>query len=308
MKKEYLYAGISILLWASAAALVKLLLNGMDSMQVTMFSTGFGFLFMLVLNLIKKNFKVCRSYRLIDYVQMSIMGLLGIFLYYLFFYMAVEVLLAQEAFIINYLWPVMTVLFATIILKERMTSRKGIALVLSFAGVMIVITKGSLANLRMADIKGVLLAFSAAVVFGLYAVLNKKKSYDKYFSIMIFFFVSFIFSLIYLMIKKDIPRIDAFEFAGLLWNGVFVYAIAQTTWFLALDKGNTAKISNLAFFTPFISLIYIYVFLHEKIGLYSVIGLVVIVIGIFIQMGDRETLPVKAAADDKTTGPGKTGT
>lgn len=301
MKKEYVYAGVSILLWASAAALVKLLLNGLDSMQISMYSSGFGFLFMLVLNLVKKNFRLCGSYRFVDYLQMSIMGLLGIFLYYLFFYMAVDFLLAQEAFIINYLWPVMTVLFATIILKEKMTSRKGIALLLSFAGVMIVITKGNISNLQMTDIKGVLLAVSAAVVFGLYAVLNKQKGYDKHFSIMIFFFISFIVSLIYLLIKRDIPRIDAFQLAGLLWNGVFVYAVAQTTWFLALDKGDTAKISNLAFVTPFISLIYIYVFLHEEIGLYSIVGLAVIVIGIFIQMNDREGFRARADLNDKRT-------
>lgn len=54
-------------------------------------------------------------------------------------------------------------------------------------------------------------------------------------------------------------------------------------WLLALKYGDTAKISNLIFITPFLSLVYIYFLLGEKILLSSVIGLVLIVLGIVIQ-------------------------
>jgi drug/metabolite transporter (DMT)-like permease len=286
MKKEYLLAGTSIVLWASAAALVKVLLAGLDSMQITFFSSGFAFLFMLAWNIGTKNIRKWRIYKFTDYIQMGLIGFVGIFLYYLLFYMAVERLPVQDAFIINYLWPVMTVLFACILLKEKMTGRKAVALLLSFIGVMIVTTRGDILNFKAADIAGVVFAFSAAVVFGLYAVLNKRKDYDKQFSIMLYFFISFLVSMAYILIRQDLPAVGVPQILGLIWNGVFVYAIAQTTWMLALQRGNTAKISNLAFITPFLSLVYIYFFLHEAIGLYSIAGLLVIVLGILIQMKD----------------------
>ncbi len=293
MKKEYLLAGTSILLWASAAALTKLLLNDLDSMQVSLFSSGFAFLFMLVLNLVTGNLKVWRYYKIRDYLLMAFMGFIGIFLYYLFLYLAMDSMLAQQAFIINYLWPIATVVFACILLKEKMTLRKGIALVLSFIGVMIVATNGSLSNLRNGNLKGVLFAVLAAVLFGLYSALNKKKGFNKQFSIMIFFFVAFLISLIYILVKKDFPRLNFLQLAGFAWNGIFVYGVAQTTWFIALEKGNTSKISNLAYLTPFISLIYIYFILHEMISVYSVVGLVVIIAGILLQMNDRRPAPEK---------------
>ena len=49
-------------------------------------------------------------------------------------------------------------------------------------------------------------------------------------------------------------------------------------------RGNTAKISNLAYITPFLSMVCARVVLGEPIRLYSVLGLTVIVGGILIQL------------------------
>ena len=40
------------------------------------------------------------------------------------------------------------------------------------------------------------------------------------------------------------------QLIGLIWIGIFTSAIAFTSWALALEKGDTAKISNLAYMTP----------------------------------------------------------
>ena len=73
------------------------------------------------------------------------------------------------------------------------------------------------------------------------------------------------------------------------YNGIFNLAIATTTWALALESGKTAKVSNLAYITPFLSLVWAAVFLKEQVRLSSVLGLVVIVLGILVQLKDRES-------------------
>ena len=55
-----------------------------------------------------------------------------------------------------------------------------------------------------------------------------------------------------------------------------------------LEKGDTAKISNLAYITPFLSLIWTALILKESFNIYSILGLIVIVLGIFIQMKDKK--------------------
>lgn len=75
-------------------------------------------------------------------------------------------------------------------------------------------------------------------------------------------------------------------------------AIANTVWIIALQSGDTAKISNLAYITPFLSLLWTALILKEELHLRFVIGLVVIVLGILIQQKDRQK--VKPCADSTT--------
>ena len=148
MKKEYIYAFVSIFLWSTTATVTKLLLGSLNSMQILAVSSLFAFIFLLIVNLIKGNLKDLKSYKVKDYLQILGMGILGVFLYYLFLYLGTDILQASQAFIINYLWPIMIVLFACIILKEKMTSRKLIAIILSFIGVIIVTANGNLLNIE----------------------------------------------------------------------------------------------------------------------------------------------------------------
>ena len=70
---------------------------------------------------------------------------------------------ASQAFIINYLWPIMTVIFACIILKEKITFRKMLAIILSFAGVIIVTSNGDLLNIGKDTLAGALCCIVAAI-------------------------------------------------------------------------------------------------------------------------------------------------
>lgn len=287
MKKEYLYAGITILFWSTSSTVSKLLLGSFNSMQILMITSLFACVFLFFQNLIKGNLKELKKYKLNDYVYITMLGILGMFLYNLFLYMGINSMQASQAFIINYLWPIMTILFACLILKEKMTSRKIIAVILSFLGVVMVTFNGNF-NVETSSLIGAGCCVLAAVSYGLFSVLNKKKSYNNYISMMLFYFVSFIISLAYIIIFKDWFVLKGVELIGLLWSGIFTSAIAYTFWAIALEKGDTAKISNLAYITPFLSLVWTSLILKEEFSLYSLLGLVVIVVGIFIQMKDEK--------------------
>jgi len=287
MKKQYLYAMISIFLWSTTATVTKLLLGDLNSIQILAVASLFAFVFLFIINLIKRNLKELKNYKLKDYLQISIIGILGTFLYKLFLYVGIDKLEASQAFIINYLWPIMTVVFACIILKEKMTMRKVIAIILSFIGVIIVTAKGDLLNVGKESITGAMYCVLAAVSYGLFAVLNKQKGYNQYLSMMLFYLVSFIISLIYIVSYKNTIVLQVNQLIGLAWIGVFTSATAFTSWALALEKGDIAKISNLAYITPFLSLIWTSLILREKFSIYSIIGLIVIILGIFIQIKDK---------------------
>ena len=75
---------------------------------------------------------------------------------------------------------------------------------------------------------------------------------------------------------------------GFMWNGIFTVAIANTFWVMALETGKTEKVSNLAYITPFLSLVWTYLFLNEEIKLNSLVGLIIIIFGILIQVKEKE--------------------
>lgn len=239
-------------------------------MQILVISSLLAFVFLLVVNLIKGNLKKLKEYNLKDYLQIFAIGILGTFLYNLFLYLGIDTLEASQAFIINYLWTIMTILFGCIVLKEKITIRKLIAIILSFIGVIIVTVKGDLLNIEKDSIIGGIYCVLAAVSYGLFSVLNKQKDCNKYLSMMLYYLVSFIISLIYILFSKNELIIELSQLMGVVWIEICTSAIAFTSWALALEKGDTAKISNLAYITPFLSIIWTSLILREEFNIYSI--------------------------------------
>ena len=290
MKKAYLLAGVSIACWSTVAVVSKLLLGQLDHIQLLWLSAFFASLFLLGYNLVKGSLKQLKAYKFRDYSISILIGLPSTLLYYLFYYAGTDIMpSASQAFIVNYLWPIMSVLFACIILKEKLTVRKIIAIVISFAGVMIV----SCENLFVFSkdvLIGTICCMLGAVSYGLFTALNRKYSYDKFVTLMLSYFVSFLITTVINAIGGKLFLPDGIQLLGIAWNGIFTMAIANTVWVLALSYGNTAKISNFAYITPFLSLIWTSLILQEPLNIYSIVGLLVIVCGILIQIGDKRKL------------------
>ena len=244
MKKEYLFAGISILSWASTAAVGTLMMDSLSQFALVFYTSLTAAVFLLILVAVTGRLPLLRTLHLKDFIRMSALGILGMFLMSLFFYNGLARLEAQQAYIINYLWPILIVIFSWLILRKPITAQTCLALLLSFFGVIIVATEGNLANLGGVDFGGVVSCLLGACCYALFAVFNTQvKSTTE--------------------TSQVGTRID---------------------WALAMDLGNTAKLSNLAYLTPFLSLVYIFFLLHEPILLSSYLGLVFILAGVLLQV------------------------
>lgn len=285
----YIYVLLAALFWGSTAAVGKLLLTGLSNFQLLFLANFFAFIGLFIIVTIQGKLKVIKSYQKKDYLSFAWLGFLGVFLYYFFIFGALELLPAQEAFIINYLWPIMVMVFAVLILKEKVTWLKIIGLVSSFMGVVIVATKGNFSSFNFDSSLGIFLAIAGAVSYGLFSVLGKKQHQDQFISTMFYYFFASLYSLVAVLLFSDIPQISSLnQLLGLLWLGIFTNGLAFVFWFLALKHGDIAKMSNIIFLTPFISLVYIYFLLGEQILLSSIIGLVIIVAGILIQSAEKK--------------------
>lgn len=287
MKKSYFYALVSVFFWSTTTTVSKLLLHSISTMQVLAVSSVFATLFLLMVNVFKGNLKQLKSYQPRDYLVLVGVGFLGMFLYRMLLFFGVARMLASQAMIVNYLWPIMAVLASCVILREKLTVRKAIAVVMSFLGVVIVTTGGSAAGLSGSDLTGTVLVAVAAVFYGLFVAINKRLQYDSFVSMMFYNAVAAICAILGTLFSGETLLLTLSQNLGLVWVGVCNTAIGFVAWDLAMKTGDTAKVANLAYITPFLSLVVAYFLLGDPITIWSVGGLTVIVAGILLQLKDK---------------------
>ncbi|MBU3912520.1 MAG: DMT family transporter [Nanoarchaeota archaeon] len=282
-KSGYLYLILCILFWASIPVVSKKILVELNNLQMLFYSTIFSFIVLGIILLIQKKHKIMKKYSAKDYLNMAFLGFLGTYLYYVLLYGALALTTAQEGFILAYTWPILVLILAFVILKEKVTLKKILAILVSFFGIIIIVTQGNIHSLTLTNFSGDFLALSGAFVFALFSILGKKYNFDKTVSAFIYFLSALIFITITLFIFST-PKIPSLNiWIWLMFNGILVNGVTYIWWFKALEKVETSIISTALYLTPFISLIYIWLFLDEKILLSSILGLVVIVAGILIQ-------------------------
>lgn len=283
MKKEYLYAAVSIFCWSTVATVTKLLLTNLNNFQLLWVSSLFAFLFLFLVNLFTGKLKKLKEYKIKDFIISALIGLPGTFFYYVFYYFGASQMAASDAFVINYLWPIMSVVCAVIILKEKMNFRKALAILVSFSGIIIIML-GKNEEAGSNFILGAVSCILGAVCYGIFTALNRKYTYDKGISMMNNYAVTFVLTTIINGVMGNLFMPSPMQALGMAWNGAFTMAVANTVWIVALQMGKTEKISNLAYITPFLSMVWVALFLHEPISTYSILGLIVIVGGILIQL------------------------
>ena len=284
MKPEYLYVTIAIFSWGSSATIVKLFFRGLDTNYVIAVSLFLSFLCMLLLLAVQGKLRLLKALDGKTLARMLGIGILGVYLYNYFYQMGVGLLPAQQAFVINYLWPALIIVFSRPILGEPYTPSKLFAVALAFLGVALVATNGDLGTLLGGQRMGILYSLLAAVCYGLYSPLAKKQTYDPDLALMIVFGATAVWCLFLSVRSGTVCMPTAFQWVGLVLFGVVVNALAYMFWVKALSCGNTAVMSNLIYLTPIVSLVFTHVVLGEEITFWSVFGLLLICLGAAVQM------------------------
>lgn len=283
MKKNYLYAFLTVSVWSTTAAISKLLLLDIPTLETLAISGFLAFLFLFIRNVKTGNIKKMKNFSLKDYSIISGLGFLGLFLYSALYYYGLTELSSQKACILNYLWPIMIVVFSSIILKEKITILKAAAMLSSFLGIIILSAESSFSPSE-SSFWGIISCIAAAACYGLFSVLNKRFDYDQSIAMMIFWLVTAVCSAVLGFFTEEWVLVSVPQWLGFLWLGIVINAIAYLLWALAI-KGSedTSKIANLAYLVPFLSLLVSAVLLKEQIELRSFVALVFIVGGILFR-------------------------
>lgn len=274
------YAAVTVVLWGAMPALAKDLLNALPPFETLAISSLFAFLFLFAVNWRARSLKRLSAE---ETFTAAWLGFLGLFLYSAFFYYGLARMTSQEACILNYLWPLMIVLFSCPILGEPLTRRKLLAVGMSFVGIVLVMFGGIDESLSQEKFFGALSCIVAAACYGLFSVLNKRRRLEQKLAMMIIWGTTAACAFIagYFFELWLVPGVG--QVIGLLWLGVVINAVAYLTWALALETTtNTARTANLAYLVPILAIFISTFAFGEELSPAVIPALVLIIGGILI--------------------------
>lgn len=172
----YLLVNLATLLWASNIALGRALRDQISpAMIVTIRASIAGVIYLvLLLTIYRSQLKPGRATSRSEWLLYLGMGFTGVFAYPVLMYKALQYTTATHAALINAAGPLVTMLLAALLLKERITSRLVGGGIVSLVGVGLIISNGSLSGMIEQGLNpGDLIMLGIIFLWGLYSVWSR---------------------------------------------------------------------------------------------------------------------------------------
>lgn len=213
---------------------------------------------------------------------------------------------AQMGAIITATTPAFMVVFASLILKERLTKKKAISVTLATIGVIAIV---GIDNLDMSSMLGGISLVIAALTWALMSVLVKMIP-SEYSQIVVTTYATAIAVVVLTpFVIPRLPQIELHDLAdltiwgGLLYLGVISTSLAFLLWSRGLQMLDASSGGVFFFFQPVVGTLLGWLLLGETISIMFWIGSVLILLGVLIVITDKqeeEQLPSHSLAQ-KTT-------
>lgn len=269
-------------IWGGMYVVVKVLIEVIPPVELVWMRYLIALVALVIIGLMtKQNWKVKRKHfgiiiaiAVIGYVISIIMQETGTMLS-----------TAQMGAIITSTTPAFMVLFASIILKERLTFMKAISVSLATIGVITIV---GIDDIDMSSTLGGVSLIIAALTWALMSVLIKKLPSD-YSQIVVTTYAAFIAVVIltpYAILR--LPQIDVTIFTnptiwgGLIYLGVISTSLAFLLWNRGLQMLNASSGGVFFFFQPVFGTLLGWLILDETISATFWIGSFLIVLGVLI--------------------------
>jgi len=283
-RKAYFYALATVLMWSTVASAFKVTLRYLDYAQLLLYSSFVSICILGIILIVQDKIKQIFVLDTRQYLFCLCLGFLNPFVYYLILFKAYDLLPAQVAQPINYTWALMLAFLSIPLLKQNISKKDIIAGIVCYLGVLVISTRGNLTGFRIADPLGVALALISTVIWALYWICNTRDGKDPVVGLFLNFSFALPFVIVYCMLFSELRIPNLPGLIGAIYVGTFEMGITFVLWLRALKLSeNTAKVGNLIFLSPFVSLIFIHFVVGEDIFLSTFVGLLLIVAGLLYQ-------------------------
>ena len=215
--------------------------------------------------------------------QAALFGLLNPFAYYIVLFAAYDRLPAQVAQPLNYTWSIAMALLAWPILGQRPRLPVLLGILLSYGGVLIVLRPWEFDQPQAIDWAGVALALGSTLLWAGYWLAQARSKIDPIALLAWSFPFGLAATAILCAAGPGWPPLSADTLLFGAWVGLVEMGVAFLLWRQALAlTNNAARIGQLIYLAPLLSLGLIALVLGEAIHPASIIGLGVIIAGLAV--------------------------
>lgn len=185
--------------------------------------------------------------------------------------------------------PVFMALLGRVLLKETLGWAKILGILLAFMGVLVVVSKGDPASISIGRFgaPGDALILVSAVNWAVFSALSRRGLKSHPASLMMFYVMGFgwLFTTLLFVTTGGFAEIRALTFSGwlgVLFLGIFCSGLAYIAWYDALKALATAQTGVFLYIEPLVALVVAFFILGEAILPASLIGGVVILLGVWL--------------------------
>ncbi|MDU3133044.1 MAG: DMT family transporter [Bradyrhizobium sp.] len=290
--QPYVLLSITALCWAGNAIVGRLAAGHIPPVTLSFLRWSLAFLLILPLawKQLRQDWPAIRS-RLGIMIALS---LTGIGAFNTLQYWSLEYTQALNTLLLQSSGPLIVAVWSLLLLRVHLTAAQAIGIVLSPAGVLLILTRGhptALASITFN--RGDLIFLLAMAIFGFYSVLSLKRPQIHGLSMVAFTFGCGAASLIPLLVwelhARPVMVLDAKNLLSLLYVAIFPSTIA----YLCFNRGVLLIGANRA--APFLHVVPVFgsimafVFLGEQPEIFHVIAFALVLGGVFIASRKQAT-------------------
>jgi drug/metabolite transporter (DMT)-like permease len=285
--KKYFFVviGIPIVLWAFAFPFIKVGLRELSPVNLTIMRlfTVCAIFLVFILVAPKKFTPITRK----DVLPLFLLGFTGLVMYHLGLNYGEQYMSASAASLIIATIPIFTVLFAAVVLKETITRRIAVGVLLSLAGTVVISLTGTAGDpFAVTYLSAAVAVLIAALVGAVYTIAGKKLL-ERYsaLSLTVYAFLFGSLGLLPFLSSSLGTQVTAMTWQGwgaVLFLAVFPTVIGYTLWYVALEVKTASQLSVFLYFIPVLSTIISFFWFNEAITVLFVVGGALVIIGLLI--------------------------
>ncbi|UCH72542.1 MAG: DMT family transporter [Thermoplasmatales archaeon] len=274
-----------VFVWAFAFPFIKIGLNELSFINLTIMRFFVVCVIMLIILLLQPK-KFSKLYKK-DIIPIFVLGFFGVITYHLGLNYGEQYISPGAASLIIATIPVLIVILAFVFLKEKISSKKLLGIIIALFGVLVISIWGKQdASIEINYIFGALGVFIAAVMGAFYTIAGKKLL-DRYSALSLTIYAMLLGSLglipfINNSLLKEVAAMTSSAWFAVIFLGLFSTIIGYVIWYAALKIKTASEISIYLYAIPVISTIISYFLFGDKITLSFVIGGVFVIAGLAI--------------------------